>query len=92
MRVHSHCLTGDVFGSTACDCYEMIARSLEAIAREDRGVFVYLHQTGRGFAIDKRPLSPANCPASPITRAARSTTTSPASACCSTKAASARKS
>jgi 3,4-dihydroxy 2-butanone 4-phosphate synthase/GTP cyclohydrolase II len=53
VRVHSHCLTGDVFGSTACDCNESVARSLEAIAREDRGVFVYLHQTGRGFAIEQ---------------------------------------
>ena len=52
VRVHSHCLTGDVFGSTACDCREIVARSLEAIAAEDRGVFVYLHQTGRGFGID----------------------------------------
>src|SRR6202043_3252564 len=57
VRVHSHCLTGDVFGSTACDCYEIVARSLAAIAREDRGVFVYLHQTGRGFAIEQQPLS-----------------------------------
>jgi 3,4-dihydroxy 2-butanone 4-phosphate synthase/GTP cyclohydrolase II len=52
VRVHSHCLTGDVFGSTACDCHEIVARSLEAIAAEDRGVFVYLHQTGRGFRIE----------------------------------------
>jgi 3,4-dihydroxy 2-butanone 4-phosphate synthase/GTP cyclohydrolase II len=52
VRVHSHCLTGDVFGSTACDCREIVARSLEAIAGEDRGVFVYLHQTGRGFSIE----------------------------------------
>src|SRR5712691_1925541 len=48
VRVHSHCLTGDVFGSTACDCHEIVARSLEAIAKEGRGVFVYLHHTGRG--------------------------------------------
>src|SRR5580692_11365530 len=52
VRVHSHCLTGDVFASTQCDCHEMIERSLEAIVAEDRGVFVYLHHTGRGFAID----------------------------------------
>ena len=52
VRVHSHCLTGDVFASTACDCQEIVARSLEAIAGEDRGVFVYLHQTGRGFTIE----------------------------------------
>ena len=52
VRVHSHCLTGDVFGSLACDCREIIDRSLEAIAREGRGVFVYLHHTGRGFRMD----------------------------------------
>src|SRR5712691_7876423 len=52
VRGHSHCLTGDVFGSVACDCAELVARSLEAIAREDRGVFLYLHHTGRGFGID----------------------------------------
>jgi 3,4-dihydroxy 2-butanone 4-phosphate synthase/GTP cyclohydrolase II len=52
VRVHSHCLTGDVFGSIACDCQETIARSLEAIVAEGRGVFVYLHLAGRGFAIE----------------------------------------
>src|SRR5271155_194251 len=52
VRVHSHCLTGDVFGATACDCHSIIERSLAAIAKEDRGVFVYLHHTGRGFQID----------------------------------------
>src|ERR1700691_3636494 len=60
VRVHSHCLTGDVFASTECDCHEIIEHSLEAIASEDRGVFVYLHHTGRGFGID---------PATPATRA-----------------------
>jgi 3,4-dihydroxy 2-butanone 4-phosphate synthase/GTP cyclohydrolase II len=52
VRVHSHCLTGDVFGSTTCDCPELVARSLEAIAKENRGVFLYLHHTGRGFSVD----------------------------------------
>src|SRR5437762_1871269 len=52
VRVHSHCLTGDVFSSTTCDCRELIAISLEAIARENRGVFLYLHHTGRGFSVD----------------------------------------
>ena len=51
VRVHSHCLTGDVFGALACDCREIIDRSLETIAAEGRGVFVYLHHTGRGFRI-----------------------------------------
>ncbi|MBZ5695818.1 MAG: 3,4-dihydroxy-2-butanone-4-phosphate synthase [Acidobacteriia bacterium] len=54
VRVHSHCLTGDVLGSTVCDCREMVEGSLKAIAEEDRGVFVYLHHTGRGFRIDSR--------------------------------------
>lgn len=54
VRVHSHCLTGDVLGSTTCDCREMLEGSLEAIAAENRGVFVYLHHTGRGFRIDSR--------------------------------------
>src|ERR1700716_1988286 len=52
VRVHSHCLTGDVFGSTACDCSELVAGSLAAIAKEDRGVFLYLHHTGRGFSVE----------------------------------------
>src|SRR3974390_1752419 len=52
VRVHSHCLTGDVFGSAACDCTELVSKSLELIAQENRGVFLYLHHTGRGFTID----------------------------------------
>ena len=54
VRVHSHCLTGDVLGSTMCDCRDMLEGSLEAISAENRGVFVYLHHTGRGFRIDSR--------------------------------------
>src|SRR3984893_5130447 len=52
VRVHSHCLTGDVFGSTACYCSQLVAGSLAAIAKEDRGVFLYLHHTGRGFSVE----------------------------------------
>jgi 3,4-dihydroxy 2-butanone 4-phosphate synthase/GTP cyclohydrolase II len=55
VRVHSHCLTGDVFASTSCDCSDIIAQSLQAIAAEGRGVFVYLHHTGRGFGIESSP-------------------------------------
>ena len=62
VRVHSHCLTGDVLGSTACDCHEIIERSLAAIAAADRGVFVYLHHTGRGFGIDTRAPEEAALP------------------------------
>jgi 3,4-dihydroxy 2-butanone 4-phosphate synthase/GTP cyclohydrolase II len=62
VRVHSHCLTGDVFASSSCDCHEIIAGSLEAIAAQGRGVFVYLHHTGRGFRIDA-PAGPGAEPA-----------------------------
>jgi 3,4-dihydroxy 2-butanone 4-phosphate synthase/GTP cyclohydrolase II len=61
VRVHSHCLTGDVFGSTACDCSDLVAKSLEKIASEGRGVFLYLHHTGRGFSIDS-PETPGALP------------------------------
>jgi len=61
VRVHSHCLTGDVLGSTACDCPDLVARSLEKIAEEDRGVFLYLHHTGRGYTIDT-PDTPGTLP------------------------------
>ncbi len=54
VRVHSQCFTGDVLGSTACDCQAIVEQSLAAIAKEGRGVFVYLHHTGRGFQIDAR--------------------------------------
>ena len=62
VRVHSHCLTGDVFASTECDCHEIIERSLEAIVGENRGVFVYLHHTGRGFGIDSAAPAPGALP------------------------------
>ena len=49
VRVHSHCVYGDVFGSTDCDCHQLIPSALEAIARAESGVFIYLHQTGSGL-------------------------------------------
>jgi 3,4-dihydroxy 2-butanone 4-phosphate synthase/GTP cyclohydrolase II len=55
VRVHSHCLMGDVFGSTECNCRELIQKSLERIGQEGRGVFLYLHQTGKGFGVDAPP-------------------------------------
>ena len=61
VRVHSHCLTGDVFASTACDCPDLVELSLEKIAEEDRGVFLYLHHTGRGYSIDI-PETPGTLP------------------------------
>jgi 3,4-dihydroxy 2-butanone 4-phosphate synthase/GTP cyclohydrolase II len=62
VRLHSHCLTGEAFGSTACDCRELIEHSLERIAAEDRGVFVYLHHRGRGFGIDAAGVAEGQMP------------------------------
>lgn len=53
VRVHSHCLAGDVFGSARCDCQQVLDKSLEMISRAGRGVLVYLHQTGPGYGIEK---------------------------------------
>ncbi len=52
VRMHSHCLAGDVFGGSLCDCQQVLDRSLEMIAREGTGALIYLHQTSKGFAID----------------------------------------
>ncbi len=49
VRVHSHCVYGDVFHSADCDCHQLIAAALETITRSGCGVFVYLHQTGPGI-------------------------------------------
>jgi len=49
VRMHSHCVYGDIFGSTQCQCGQMISGSLRKIAKEGLGVLVYLHQTGLGF-------------------------------------------
>jgi 3,4-dihydroxy 2-butanone 4-phosphate synthase/GTP cyclohydrolase II len=51
VRMHSHCVYGDVFGSKDCDCQTLIRGSLRRIAQEDLGVLVYLHQTGPGFRV-----------------------------------------
>ncbi len=51
VRVHSECLTGDVFGSYRCDCGEQMDAALERIAKEGRGVFLYLRQEGRGIGL-----------------------------------------
>jgi len=53
VRVHSHCLTGDVFGSVACHCQEQIDRALSMIEGEGRGVFLYLHQEGHSKCGDE---------------------------------------
>ncbi len=51
VRIHSQCLTGDVFGSKRCDCGEQLNRALEMIEAEGKGVLVYLHQEGRGIGL-----------------------------------------
>ena len=53
VRVHSHCLAGDIFGTTLCDCHSIMQRSLKAIAEVGRGALIYLHNTSRGFDIDR---------------------------------------
>ena len=53
VRMHSHCVMGDVFGSRACDCHASIEGSLRAIAEAGRGALIYLHQTSKGFSIDR---------------------------------------
>ncbi len=52
VRMHSHCLVGDIFGSTACDCRASIEDSMQMIAREGRGALIYLHQNSRGFTLE----------------------------------------
>jgi 3,4-dihydroxy 2-butanone 4-phosphate synthase / GTP cyclohydrolase II len=51
VRVHSECLTGDVFGSFRCDCGSQLHRALEMIGREGCGVLVYMRQEGRGIGL-----------------------------------------
>ena len=53
VRMHAHCLLGDVFGATGCECNRTLEASLETIAAEDRGALIYLHQTSRGFSAEK---------------------------------------
>jgi 3,4-dihydroxy 2-butanone 4-phosphate synthase/GTP cyclohydrolase II len=53
VRVHSHCLAGDVFGTTLCDCHRTMQASLQAIAEAGRGALIYLHNASRGFDVDR---------------------------------------
>lgn len=54
VRVHSECLTGDVFGSTRCDCGDQAILALEKIAEEGNGIFLYMRQEGRGIGIHNK--------------------------------------
>ena len=51
VRIHSQCLTGDVFGSTKCDCGRQLHRTMQMIEQEGRGAIVYQQQEGRGIGI-----------------------------------------
>ncbi|AOT71653.1 bifunctional 3,4-dihydroxy-2-butanone-4-phosphate synthase/GTP cyclohydrolase II [Geosporobacter ferrireducens] len=51
VRVHSECLTGDVFGSMRCDCGEQYAAAMQKISKEGRGVLIYMRQEGRGIGL-----------------------------------------
>jgi 3,4-dihydroxy 2-butanone 4-phosphate synthase/GTP cyclohydrolase II len=54
VRVHSECLTGDVFGSERCDCGDQIRQSLHLIDERGRGVLIYMHQEGRGIGLTNK--------------------------------------
>ncbi|PYX57846.1 MAG: 3,4-dihydroxy-2-butanone-4-phosphate synthase [Acidobacteria bacterium] len=53
VRMHAHCLLGDVFGATTCDCRATVEGSMKAIARAGRGALIYLHQTSKGFSVER---------------------------------------
>jgi len=54
VRVHSECLTGDVFGSRRCDCGEQVSLAMERINEEGRGVLLYMRQEGRGIGLHNK--------------------------------------
>ena len=59
VRVHTHCLSGDVFGATLCDCREVIDGSLRVIREAGRGVLVYLHNGTPGFTVEPATTPPS---------------------------------
>ncbi len=54
VRVHSECLTGDVFGSLRCDCGQQLHAAMRQIAAEKHGVILYMRQEGRGIGLEKK--------------------------------------
>jgi 3,4-dihydroxy 2-butanone 4-phosphate synthase/GTP cyclohydrolase II len=54
VRLHSECLTGDVFGSSRCDCGEQLSESIRQILASEAGVIIYLHQEGRGIGLGNK--------------------------------------
>lgn len=57
VRVHSQCLTGDVFGSSRCDCGEQLSSALRMIEKDGLGVFLYMRQEGRGIGLANKILA-----------------------------------
>ena len=57
VRVHSQCLTGDIFGSLRCDCGQQLNSALDQIEKEERGLLVYLRQEGRGIGLKNKILA-----------------------------------
>jgi 3,4-dihydroxy 2-butanone 4-phosphate synthase/GTP cyclohydrolase II len=53
VRMHAHCLVGDVFGASWCECHESLDRAMKLIAEKDRGAIIYLHQGSKGFSVEK---------------------------------------
>ncbi len=51
VRMHSSCMTGDIFGSLRCECGEQLHKAMQAIEKEGKGVFVYMNQEGRGIGL-----------------------------------------
>ncbi|HTN73570.1 MAG TPA: GTP cyclohydrolase II, partial [Methylomirabilota bacterium] len=54
VRLHSECLTGDVFGSERCDCGDQIRQSLRMIDEQGKGILIYMHQEGRGIGLTNK--------------------------------------
>src|SRR3989339_320374 len=54
VRVHSECLTGDIFSSLRCDCGDQLHRAMELIAKEGQGVVLYMRQEGRGIGLENK--------------------------------------
>ena len=53
VRMHTHCLVGDVFGATWCECRNTIDAAMRRIAEEGTGALIYLHQTSKGYSVEK---------------------------------------
>ncbi len=53
VRMHAHCLVGDVFGATWCECNQTLDRSMQMVANAGRGAIIYLHQGSKGFTVEQ---------------------------------------